>query len=165
MGRRSSYSNERLQEIVPRCISYAQVIKELGLKAGGGTQALLKVRLKEAGIDTSHFLGQGHLRSGHHGWARKAPIGLLLVKNGPRNGRNTLKRRLLEDGLLRNECYLCGLLPRWKDKPLVLVLDHINGIRNDNRLENLRLLCPNCNSQTDTFAARNKGRKKAGVTE
>jgi 5-methylcytosine-specific restriction endonuclease McrA len=63
-----------------------------------------------------------------------------------------LKRRLISESLLENKCSIqeCGLT-EWCGRPIVLVLDHINGVNNDNRLENLRFLCPNCNSQQDTF--------------
>lgn len=54
-----------------------------------------------------------------------------------------------------DRCSLCGLLPVWNNKPLTLQVDHINGVNNDHRIENLRLLCPNCHTQTDTFGARN----------
>jgi hypothetical protein len=74
---------------------------------------------------------------------------------------NTLKVRLLREGLLVNRCYECGMEPLWQGKRLVLILDHRNGDNTDNRLENLRLLCPNCNSQQPTFAGKNKGRYRA----
>jgi hypothetical protein len=70
-----------------------------------------------------------------------------------------LKRRLLRERLLINRCVECGLEPIWQGKPLVLVLDHVNGDSSDYRLDNLRLLCPNCNSQQDTFAGRNNRRR------
>jgi predicted nucleic acid-binding Zn ribbon protein len=67
--------------------------------------------------------------------------------------RSLVKKRYLK--LVSNECSICGQLPEWCNKKLVLVLDHINGINDDNRISNLRLLCPNCNSQTETFSGRN----------
>ena len=64
--------------------------------------------------------------------------------------------RWYKEGLIKNQCVICKLGPIWRKKHLVMVLDHINGIRNDHRLENLRFLCPNCNSQTETFTGRNR---------
>lgn len=72
-----------------------------------------------------------------------------------------LKKRLLEVGLLTYKCSKCGLEPEWQGIPLTLQLDHINGLRNDHRISNLRILCPNCHSQTKTYAGRNK--KISGV--
>lgn len=69
--------------------------------------------------------------------------------------RISAKRRVLKENLIDNECSECGLKDTWNGKSIVLVLDHINGVNNDNRIENLRLLCPNCNSQTLTFSGRN----------
>lgn len=71
-------------------------------------------------------------------------------------GRCQVRERILQDSLLTYECTECDCLPEWRGKPMSLVLDHINGVNNDHRLENLRFLCPNCNSQTDTFSGRNK---------
>lgn len=87
------------------------------------------------------------------------PIEELLVIDRPQTSRGHLKRRLLKEGLLLNQCAGCGTDPIWRDKPLVLQLEHKNGIKTDNRLENLELLCPNCHSQTDTFCGKNTKRK------
>jgi len=70
--------------------------------------------------------------------------------------RKQLKKRLIASGILKNVCAECGQLPEWNGKPLVLRLDHINGVNDDNRIENLRILCPHCDSQTSTFCGRNK---------
>ena len=85
----------------------------------------------------------------------RIPLEDLLTEHS-KHKRGHIKKRLLTEGLLRNECYECGSPPNWRGKILTMVLDHINGIHNDHRLENLRMLCPNCNSQTDTFCGRNK---------
>ena len=72
--------------------------------------------------------------------------------------RATIKRHLLRAGIIVNRCDWCGL-SEWRGRPLSIQIDHVNGIRDDHRLENLRMLCPNCHSQTETFAARNIKRR------
>jgi 5-methylcytosine-specific restriction endonuclease McrA len=94
-----------------------------------------------------------------HDWARRLPLNTILVLDSSYTSLRTLKRRLLSDGLLQPRCSECGLT-EWRGARLALVLDHVNGNPRDHRLENLRLLCPNCNSQTATFAGRNKRRRR-----
>ena len=79
----------------------------------------------------------------------------ILTKNSGYS-RSRLKERLIENGLKEYKCECCGLT-KWLDKPISLQLHHINGINNDNRLENLQLLCPNCHSQTENFFTKGKG--------
>ena len=73
--------------------------------------------------------------------------------------RHNIKNRLIRAGILENRCGECGLT-EWRGKRLSIQIDHINGIRDDNRLENLRMLCPNCHSQTETFAGYNRKRSR-----
>lgn len=80
----------------------------------------------------------------------------ILVEGSKYAYRSHIKNRLIKEGLLDNRCNICGIAPEWNNKSLVFVLDHINGVYNDNRLDNLQLVCPNCNSQLPTFAGRNK---------
>lgn len=84
------------------------------------------------------------------------PLEEILVENSTYTNRWRLKIRLLRANLIDNICYKCGLEPKWNGEPLSLQIDHINGKSNDNRLCNLRMLCPNCHSQTPNFAGRNK---------
>lgn len=86
----------------------------------------------------------------------KIPFTSLLIE-GRRTGRTHLKGRLLQAGLLQQECAECGL-KEWRGKPLSLALHHRNGNNRDNRIENLQMLCPNCHSQTPNFSGRNASR-------
>jgi 5-methylcytosine-specific restriction endonuclease McrA len=85
---------------------------------------------------------------------RKVPLETILQKS---RTRSTIKRRLLSAGKLRNCCDECGL-SEWRGRSLSIQIDHINGIRDDHRFENLRMLCPNCHSQTETYGAKNRKR-------
>ncbi|MDE2481251.1 MAG: HNH endonuclease [bacterium] len=85
---------------------------------------------------------------------RQWPLDKILRES---KSRYTIKRRLIEGGILRNVCDECGVR-EWRGKPLTIQIDHRNGIHDDHRLENLRMLCPNCHSQTETYAARNRQR-------
>lgn len=76
--------------------------------------------------------------------------------------RHRLKDRIIQQELLDHSCQECGLGHVWNSKPIVLQLDHINGVNNDHRLENLRFLCPNCHTQQDTYAAKNIKKKNVG---
>jgi DNA-binding CsgD family transcriptional regulator len=89
------------------------------------------------------------------------PMDELLV-NGVDRARNNLKLRLIRAGIKKNRCEECGI-EDWLGLPLALALHHVNGDRRDNRLGNLRLLCPNCHSQTDTFAGRNPGIRESNA--
>lgn len=91
--------------------------------------------------------------------ARKPPLQRILATS---RSRTTIKRRLLEAGILQNVCDACGL-SEWRGLPLAIQIDHRNGIRDDHRVENLRMLCPNCHSQTETFAARNRKNRRSRV--
>tara|TARA_R110000782_G_C14551666_1_gene385044 strand:- start:64 stop:516 length:453 start_codon:yes stop_codon:yes gene_type:complete len=87
---------------------------------------------------------------------RKLNLSDVLEGKRPETQTGTIKRHLLADGIKKNECEVCEL-SEWNGKPISCHLDHINGINNDHRLENLRMICPNCHSQTDTYCGKNKG--------
>jgi predicted RNA-binding Zn-ribbon protein involved in translation (DUF1610 family) len=161
------YTKEILQDAVIKSKSVANVLRLLGKPpCSGGTHAHVKRRIKEFGIDTSHFTGQG--------WRPKGvPIfkplhwSIILVFNrndGRKEGSDVLRRSLLEIGI-DYSCELCGVKDEWNSLKLTLEIDHKNGNNLDNRKENLRFLCPNCHSQTSTFRSKNVKKSIALMTE
>lgn len=89
--------------------------------------------------------------------ARKFPHEKVFVENSS-YPRHRLKERIINENMIPYSCQICGIDPVWNGKPMPLILDHVNGICNDNRLDNLRFVCSNCDSQLDTYKARNINR-------
>lgn len=109
------------------------------------------------GISTEHF--DPHAGATRSAAARRTPLEEVLVEHS-RCGRGSLRRRLLVAGLKQPVCEICGQAEFWLGKRMSMVLDHINGVSDDNRLENLRMLCPNCNATLDTHCGRNTPRER-----
>lgn len=155
MGKPRTYSDEQFIEAVKTSLSYRQVLSKLGLKEAGGNYSVMKQRIRNMGLDTSHMTGQAHLKGKTHEWTKK-PIETLLVDDREHFYPSyKLKNRLLAEGLKKHKCECCGIT-EWNGQPAPIELDHINGNHHDNRLENLRILCPNCHAQTDTYRGKNK---------
>jgi hypothetical protein len=151
MPRRARYTEQQVRDAVAGSPSLAQALQRLGLRAAGGNFGTLKKLIANYGIGTEHFDPNWSLR---RSVARKAiPLDEILVE-GSLYDRRSLKRRLFETGLKQRRCELCGQGETWRGAQMALILDHINGMSTDNRLENLRVVCPNCAATFDTHCAR-----------
>lgn len=150
MSKVYSVEDECFRTIVSESSSYSEVLIKLGLVPRGGTSSkLLKKRIDELGCSVAHFEVRGS-------WTPKQDMSEILVENSTYTNNRSLKARLIGEGYMAYVCSMCFNNGIWFGNRLALQLDHINGVNNDNRIENLRFLCPNCHSQTSTFAGRNK---------
>ena len=93
---------------------------------------------------------------------RKIKLNEILEGLHPSYQTFKLKKRLISEGIKNNECEVCGIKSMWNNKPLKMELDHVDGNRTNHKLENLRMICPNCHSQTDTYRSKNINRKIYG---
>ena len=145
MGQKPTWKDEQLIDAIPKCKSFTEVA--FYLNKSKSTNSLLKKRAIELNLDFNHFKISGY---------NPAPIEELLTNERKISySSHGLKKRLITEGLKEHKCECCGIT-EWNKKPAPIELDHINGNHHDNRLENLRILCPNCHAQTDTYRGKNK---------
>ncbi|MBT2410748.1 HNH endonuclease [Streptomyces sp. ISL-12] len=151
------WTREILQEAVSASTTMVEVLRRLGLDAVGGHHTHISRRIKAYGIDVSHFRVPS--RRGERRRPRTPEA--LLVQQPPDHARRVHSDRLrwaMTALGVPEQCALCGIPPVWRGRPLPLEVDHLDGDWRDNRLANLRFLCPNCHSATDTYRGRGKGR-------
>jgi hypothetical protein len=156
--RNRKWTDEMLSQAVANSTSIRQVIERLGLIPAGGNYVQISRYIKEKNLDTEHFLGRGWNKGGRFIGVPAKPLKELLVK-GSLVQSFKLKKRLFSEGLKEIECEECGWKKVSPDGRIPLELDHINGDRWDNRIANLRVLCPNCHSLKPTHRGKNKKRR------
>ena len=153
--RKRSWTIQQLKNAVKKSFSYRQVLAKLNLREAGGNYEQIKKYIKEYGLNIKHFKGRGW-NLGMRGIGKPLiPLEKILVKNNFFQSFK-LKKRLFDANLKPKYCEMCGWAERTENGYLPLELDHINGDRHDNRLKNLRILCPNCHSLTDGHRGRKK---------
>ncbi|GAA3062036.1 hypothetical protein GCM10017562_29140 [Streptomyces roseofulvus] len=140
---------EDLRHAVDRSTSVSGALRLLGRTDSGQMRELFRRWTAEDGLATTHFLGQAHQR-GRSGRTKPAPE-ILVRHDGKRRTRTHLLRRALHEVGVHEECAECGIGPVWLGEAITLEIDHVNGDWSDDRRENLRLLCPNCHTVTDTW--------------
>jgi len=155
MPKKRTWTIEQLKEAVKNSTSFRQVLRKLGLREAGGNYFQLQKYVKELKLNTIHFKGRGWNKGLHFPFKPKVPLEKILVQNSYFQSYK-LKNRLIQAGLKPPYCEKCGWAERAEDGRLPLELDHINGDVHDNRLENLRVLCPNCHSLQSHYRGRNR---------
>ena len=149
------YGEDNLRLVLNTAKSYNEAFKMLGVKPIANQYRRLRAYADKYNIDITHY--KLTPKPPVH-----KPLSLEEVLEGkhPTYDRGHLKRRLYDTGLKKRICELCGQDENWKGKKMSLILDHINGVRDDHRLKNLRIVCPNCNATLDTFSGKNTHKKE-----
>lgn len=146
-------TDEDFIELIKGSSNVSEVLFKLGYSIKGNSWAfgLIKRRMSDLNLDITDFKGRSPKKLENE---QKQVTDQELFRTNCKHNRNIIRRRIIKENLLPYKCAICGI-SSWNGKTLSLELDHINGINDDNRLENLRFLCPNCHSQTTTYGSRN----------
>jgi hypothetical protein len=147
------YTDVQLKQAVEHSYTMRAVLQELGLKPVGGNYETVAKRIRELGLDTSHFLGSGHLRGKSHNYTTRPPKSILVHLKLENTWR--LRNRLIRENVKTHQCERCAS-KEWMGHPIPLELHHKDGDRTNHRLENLELLCPNCHAATDNYRGSKK---------
>ena len=148
--------DEYIQDILDSSPTMTEVCKRLGVSTSNGSSKTVHKRIETLSLDK--------FKANHERFKKSLGRGRALSHSeiftvDSTVARKTVRKVIIRDNLLPYVCFECGLSPFWNRKILSLQLEHRNGINNDHRLENLCFLCPNCHSQTPTYAGKkNKGR-------
>ena len=153
------YTEDEAREAIAASRTYAEALRRLGMCHTGGAHKIIKKYAEEIWrIPVDHFDSDAVCNEALERARRSPrPLSELLVE-GLFVNRMDLKERLYREGLKQPVCELCGQGEIWRGTRISLILDHVNGVRDDNRLENLRIVCPNCAATLDTHCGRNGAR-------
>lgn len=146
----SFYESDNFDSIVKLSNNIVDVCRNLNLKLTGGNRNTVKKWIRVKNLDTSHFC---IIRTSPK--SIKFEMCEILVENSTYIHTSNLKDRLYKDGIKFRICEMCGQGENWNGKKMSLILDHINGDKYNNRIENLRIVCPNCNATLETNGGRN----------
>jgi predicted RNA-binding Zn-ribbon protein involved in translation (DUF1610 family) len=150
-------TEQELKTIISKSKNKTDVLKKLNLKIFGGNYNTLTSYIKLYNINIEHF--ERTKRYGNSNF-NKINLSEILVENSNYKSSNHLKNRLYDEGLKERKCEKCGQDENWNGEHISLILDHINGVNNDHKFENLRILCPNCNATLETHCGKNLKHKK-----
>lgn len=151
---------ETWENVILESKTFAEIARKMNKVPGSGFNDRLRNYCKKYNISIDKFNQKAEQKNTKGTkTTQKYTIEEILVENSPAT-RKTLRDYLAKYSILEYKCALCGNIGEWNGQSLTLQIDHINGINNDNRKENLRWLCPNCHSQTPTYTGKNKTKKE-----
>lgn len=142
------WSKENIEKAVKDSDSYSETLRKMNIPIQGCNSNTLKKKIEEYNIDIQHFTFKKQYKEGLVNFKYIESSEYLGTDKHIQTSK--LKDKLLKEGLKQNKCEICGIT-EWMNKPIVCQLHHINGNNDDNRLENLQMLCPNCHSQTENY--------------
>lgn len=152
-------SDEQFVELLKKSSTISEVLFKLGYTVKGNSWGFsqIKRRMADLNLDYSIFKGKQCVLKNK---IAKSINREDILRENCKHVRSVLRRYIIKNNLLPYKCAICGCT-EWQGRTLSLEIDHINGVNNDNRLENLRFLCPNCHSQTTTYGSRNQQRNES----